>query len=358
MVHVLATAFRLLRLHGVLLAIALSGSAADAFGQSGGTLTFFNRNGTNIGICGVGAGNIFVSHSFATPTPTDDSIVLSDPGKSSGFPVWGSSMADSHLIATPTPQGLTLAANGIAARDPIPPLGEATAAVADARDVWNFTLSESAHFTLNVSLSATSTEPVVSTTNYLFFGASITPDSGSPPPPYAAALSAPGTFTLAASGTLGPGQYTLSMQNRAASVFNSFPFTGSYQCSVTLAIQPLAVATLRNADPNPLSYTASLPILGQAWNGSIDLALTGHSFAQLFASSAATQVPLASGQVLLIDFPVLQLTPLLPGPLAGFSIPLPSDPGLAGVFLPTQALHVGGAPSFALSNAVDLTFGY
>lgn len=357
MVQVIARASRFLRAHGLLLAVALSGSAADASAQTGGTPTFISRNGSNLVGCGPSGGPA-ISHTFATPTPTSDAIAVNDPGNLSGGAVWGASMAASQLDAMPSPTGLVLAASGNASRDALLPQGFGTAAVADARDQWTFTLAEPVHFTLIVSLSATSTESVVSAASYFFTGTSITPDAGSPPPPYATALTAPGTHTLSASGKLGPGQYFVSMQHRADSLFNSWPFSGGYQSSITLAFQPAALATPRNAAPNPLSYTAALPILGQSWGGNVDLALTGHSLAQVFASSAATQLPLASGQVLLLAPPVLSLTPLLPGPLASFSIALPSDPTLAGIFLPTQALHLGGAPSFALSNAIDLTLGY
>ena len=77
-----------------------------------------------------------------------------------------------------------------------------TYATADARDQWTFTISTAVHYTLNVSLSATSNEPVVSACNYFFAGGVITPDPGSTPPPYTAALSAPGTITRTLSGTL------------------------------------------------------------------------------------------------------------------------------------------------------------
>ena len=239
-----------------------------------------------------------------------------------------------------------------------PTLFLGTYATADARDQWDFTVSATVHYTLNVSLSATSNEAVVSACNYLFVGAAITPDPGSLPPPYSASLSAPGTITQNLSGTLGPGQYVLRMMARADSVSNSWPFSASFQNSATLSLQPAAVATPRNAPPNPLSYTCTLPRLGQIWSGSINLALTGHGFAQPFISFATTQLTLPEGPVLLIDLPVVEIAPPLPGPLASFSIALPPDPGLAGLSISTQAVHFGGAPSFALSNAIDLTLGY
>jgi hypothetical protein len=362
MIHVRATPSPLLRTPALLLALVLAGPAAEAVAQSGGTQsagtpTFVSRVGGNHVGCGPFPGP-WILHSFSTPTPTADSIAVTDPGNLSGSVIWGASSAASQLDATPSSVGLVLAASGTASRDALLPLGFGPGAVADARDDWSFTLAEPVHFTLNVSISATSTESIVSSASFFFVGTSITAAPGAPPPPYSAALAAPGTFTLATSGTLGPGQYFVNLQNRAASLFNSWPFSGSYQSSLTLAFQPAALATPRYAAPNPHSYTASLPILGQPWSGNVNLALTGHGFAQVFASFAPAQVPLAGGQVLLLHAPFFEFTPPLPGPLASFSLPLPGDPVLAGFLLSTQALHLGGQPSFALSNAVDLQLGF
>jgi len=354
MVDTSAGASFFIRARWVPLAIVVSVFASHATGQSPGSLNFVSRNGSNVGYCGP-LGGPLASHTFATPVATSDTISLVDPGG----PTSNSSSTTSTLIATPTSAGLSLVSSGIAMRGALTPqLPFGTYATADARDQWDFTVSATVHYTLNVSLSATSNEAVVSACNYLFVGAAITPDPGTPPPPYSASLSAPGTFTLSLSGTLGPGQYVLSMMARADSVSNSWPFSGSLQNSATLSLQSLAVAAPRNAPPNPLSYTCTLPRLGQTWSGSINPALTGHGFAQPFISFATTQLTLPEGPVLLIDLPVVEIAPPLTGPLASFSIALPPDPGLAGLSISTQAVHFGGAPSFALSNAIDLTLGY
>ncbi len=334
-----------------LLAAVLSGAATSASGQSVGGLTFVSRNGSNVAYCGPTGATVSADHDFLTPTPTADSIVLSDPGG----PTWGASSASSQLNASPSASGLALSSSGSVQRDPLAVFG--VYATADARDDWAFTLSEPVRYTFHVSLSATSTEAVISNAAFFFVGPAITPDPGSPPAPYGGSLSAPGTTTLASTGTLGPGQYLISLSSRTESVFNSFPFAGTSQNSLTLTLEPLAKAVPRNVAPNPLSYSATPPVLGQSWSASVDVALSGHAFAQIFGSFAAAQVPLPGGPVLLIAPPVFAVTPPLAGPVAAFSIPLPADPALLGLFIPTQALHSGGAPSFALSNALDLTFG-
>ncbi len=343
--------FARLGARGLVLGIVVACAASRGFGQSQVTMTYVSRFGTNLAYCGQ-FGGPSGSHTFTTTTPTADTIAVSDPGG----PTWLPSSAGSQLTVIPTPTSLSISAIGNAMRGPVGPAG--SSAVADARDQWTFTVPAPVHFTLNVALSATSNETLVSSAAYSFSGSSITPDPGVTPPPYSTGLGPPGTFTLVTRGTLGPGQYSLSVQNRAESIFNSFPFTGGYQVSVTLALQGPALATSRNVPPNPQSYTSSLPRLGQSWSGNVDLAPTNHAAAQIFLSAAATQLALASGQVLLIDFPVFELTPPIAGPQASFSIPLPPDPALAGIFVATQAIQFGGNPSFALSNAIDLTLGF
>ncbi len=330
--------------------LAVITAASQATAQPPGGLVFTNRIGSNLAYCGLLGGPSGQSN-FNTPTLTSDVISLTDPGG----PTWGSSSASSQLMSTPSPSGLTISASGNAVRSPLVVFG--TAATADVRDQWTFTLSTAVHFTLNVSVSATSTESVVSTSTFLFGGTSIVPDLGATPPPYSGTLTAPGTITLVTSGTLGPGVYLLSMLSRAESNANSWPFSGSFQTSINLSLQPSASAILRNAAPNPLSYTSNRPILGGTWIGTIDVGSTGHPFAQPFASSSPAMVALPGGPVLLIDFPVIEMASPLTGPLAAFGFPLPFDPALAGLAVYTQVVHFGGASGLTLSNAIDLVLG-
>ena len=62
--------------------------------------------------------------------------------------------------------------------------------------------------------------------------------------------------------------------------------------------------------------------------------------------------------MVLIGGPELFKLPLMPGPQAMWSVPIPSDPSFACVTIYTQAIHVLGVSPFALSNAQDLFLAY
>ena len=119
-----------------------------------------------------------------------------------------------------------------------------------------------------------------------------------------------------------------------------------------------ASSTLRNAGVNPVSHAAAPPVLGSVWTLSVDLTSTGHGFAQVFGFPAPANVPLAGGQTLLVGGTMAFALPIQPGPIATWSLPLPDHPGLVGLPLHTQGVHVGGVVPFVLSNARDLVFGY
>src|SRR5207244_4384337 len=57
-----------------------------------------------------------------------------------------------------------------------------------------------------------------------------------------------------------------------------------------------AAAVVRNAGPNPQSYSAALPVLGSTWTASVDLSTSGHSAAILIAYDSAVDQTLAGGQ--------------------------------------------------------------
>ena len=121
-----------------------------------------------------------------------------------------------------------------------------------------------------------------------------------------------------------------------------------------------APARFRNAGANPASYTTSLPVLGWDLIGRVDLGgTTGHPFAWLAAYPGSTQFTFPGGQVLLIDAlgPELFHLPFVPGPLAEFSVPVPTDPIYVGCTLSAQAVHWGGGLPWVLSNAFDFTLG-
>ncbi|MEW6072022.1 MAG: hypothetical protein AB1726_05405 [Planctomycetota bacterium] len=125
-----------------------------------------------------------------------------------------------------------------------------------------------------------------------------------------------------------------------------------------------AEAAFRNAGGNPASHAAlTLPILGTTYTATVDLGgTTGHATAWIAGFAAPLTLTLGGGQVLLVDIAdpngELLSLPFVPGPLATFDVPIPSDPSLAGMAVATQALHIGAVQPFALSNALDLQLGY
>ena len=333
-----------------LLALAAVGAGAASSSPAQSLLTFTTRGGQNTAYCGPPSSGPLVQHAFATLAPTHDSISVSDPGGTN----YASSAATSQLDATPTLTGISLTAAGTATRGG----GGGAYAVGDGRDNWDFTVSAPVHFTLSGALNAASTETSVPTLSFSLLASgpgAIVPDPGAPPLPYIAALSIPGSLALNASGTLMPGSYNVAVTGRAEG--NSSPYTGSFRSSIALNLYGAAAVTARNAGTNPASYTCSLPILGQPWHANVDVSLTGHGFAVLYCSPSPAQLTLPGGQTLLLAAPLLQLSGALPGPQAAFTLNLPLNGALGGLVLPTQAVHFGVAPSFALSNALDLKFG-
>ena len=121
-----------------------------------------------------------------------------------------------------------------------------------------------------------------------------------------------------------------------------------------------ARASVRNAGSNPQSYTATRLVLGGAASASIDLTTTGHSRGVVLGFLAPANVPLAGGQVLLLDVgssPELLSLPLSAGPIVRYAFEVPCNVALCGFGASTQAVHLGGVTPFALSNAVDLVLG-
>ena len=121
---------------------------------------------------------------------------------------------------------------------------------------------------------------------------------------------------------------------------------------------PMATTTYRNGGSNPASYSATDPVLGALWTGSVDLTITGHSTALFLLGLAPGQTAFPNGQLLLVDNPQILPLPSIPGPMPSWSVAVPSDTSLLGVTLYSQALLVNGVTPFALSNAIDLHLGY
>lgn len=135
-------------------------------------------------------------------------------------------------------------------------------------------------------------------------------------------------------------------------------FVGGFSvCSV-------ASVAFRNAGTNPASLTVTdPPDLGGTFESTVDVSLTGHSSAFLFAFDTPITVVLAGGQSLLcIDGgggELLTGAGVGPnaGPLAVFSLAVPNDPCLAGFYLCVQAMHALGVAPYALSNAQECVVG-
>jgi hypothetical protein len=123
----------------------------------------------------------------------------------------------------------------------------------------------------------------------------------------------------------------------------------------------MASSSTRNAGTNPNSYTASSPVLGSTFTGTVDLTTTGHAFALLIGFDSPFLLTLGGGQtVLCLDLAgsgELLGLPLTAGPMASFSTTIPNDLSLCGIGVCTQAVHIGGVVPFRLSNAVDLILG-
>jgi hypothetical protein len=151
---------------------------------------------------------------------------------------WSPSDATSHLDASLTPFGISLAHSGSASRGPV--LNFGTYSTADARDNWIFNVTAPTRFTLTATLDYAATDGIVSGASYSFGaysgGAQVIPDPGTPPGAFGGFLSSPGSFAITLSGTLTAGQYSMSLLSRVDGN-NSFPFSGSYDNSISLALE-------------------------------------------------------------------------------------------------------------------------
>lgn len=209
---------------------------ALASAAPGQPVAYVSRNGMNVAYCGVSGSGLLAQHDFALPAPTDDSISLSDPGG----PSHPESAATSHMTAMPGQFGLSLAISGSATRGALPPGFFGVYAVADARDQWIFTIAKPMRFTLSVTLTATSSEATTPVHTFYFLpwggGAQIIADPGTPPGPYSAALTTPGTLTQQGIGTLLPGSYLVSLNGRAEG--SSYPYSGSFAGSLAVGLGP------------------------------------------------------------------------------------------------------------------------
>lgn len=126
-----------------------------------------------------------------------------------------------------------------------------------------------------------------------------------------------------------------------------------------LDLARLARATWRNdagqLDPD-VHRAVTPPWLGTDYVAEVDLAGTGHGLAVLAAFAHRAETVLPGGRVLLGSGFLGHVWSA--GPLARFTIALPSDPSLCGLEVTTQAGLFGGGMPFELTNAQDLVLGF
>jgi hypothetical protein len=118
-----------------------------------------------------------------------------------------------------------------------------------------------------------------------------------------------------------------------------------------------AAAVVRNAGMNPNVYSATAPIVGLSQDYVVST--SPYDSAIIVGYSAPATTLLGGGQTALVDLSSTKLFQIgpRPGPNVVESISIPPDPALCGFVAHTQAILIGGAPSFALTNAVDMTLG-
>jgi hypothetical protein len=198
-------------------------------------VTYDSRNGSDTVYCGPQGGPA-ISHSFSTTAATHEFISVLDPGG----PNWSPSQASARFDATPTQSGITLVGIGFASRDPLTGFG--TAATADTRDLWQFTISAPTRFSFSAQLSATNSSGPMAPQSYLFGGTQVILDPGIPPTVFSGSISVPSILSATATGTLMPGQYFVQLNGRTEGT-NVWPYTGSFDNSLSLAFGSSAVTS-------------------------------------------------------------------------------------------------------------------
>jgi len=111
---------------------------------------------------------------------------------------------------------------------------------------------------------------------------------------------------------------------------------------------------------NPVAYTTDdLPELGTTFTVQVDTGVlpAADGSVLLFAAAPLEGAPTGAGE-LLVAPPIALVTPLVPPDPGGPSthtLPVPADPALEGLTVPTQAAVLGAGKQ--LTNALDLTLG-
>jgi len=133
-----------------------------------------------------------------------------------------------------------------------------------------------------------------------------------------------------------------------------------YRPNLANACASVASVTFRNAGTNVNSYqVVTPPVIGGSLGIFDNMAATGHTTSVVFGFGGTLDLTLGAGQRLLVDVthPSGEMLGLSPSVTGIHNLPIPSDLGLCGLFVSSQAIHFGGTVPFALSNAQDLTVG-
>ncbi len=126
--------------------------------------------------------------------------------------------------------------------------------------------------------------------------------------------------------------------------------------SVTASCGPARVLS-RNLGPNPNTYTATNPVIGQPVTFTVGT--QGFQFATIFAYAQPEYRTLASGFGLLVNINSAQRFSIGPlaGPTAVGSMVVATTPAMCGQVIYTQAKLDNGPGPFAVTNAQDLVIG-
>jgi hypothetical protein len=221
------------RVSGIMTQVVATGLCASAILRVAPAqqITFVSRGGADTVYCGIPGAGPLVQHNFSTFDPTDDTVSVSDPGA----PAWPPSSASASLQTTPSLSGLSIVVSGNAMRGA--PRTNGVYATADARDSWQFAVTNPMRFTFYASLAVSSSEstaPVQGYTLGISSSGQIVPDPGTPTDAFNNSFSVPGSLERRASGIIKPGQYFLSLTCRTEGTAS--PFTGAFNGSVALSL--------------------------------------------------------------------------------------------------------------------------
>ena len=122
-----------------------------------------------------------------------------------------------------------------------------------------------------------------------------------------------------------------------------------------------ATVASRNSGTNPASYSGGEIVIGGTFSATVDLTTTGHLFGTIIGFNSPLTALLGGGQTILVNIGdpggELMNSGLVAGPIANFSLPVPTDLTLCDFPIFSQAIHILGVAPFALSNAQDFVIG-